>query len=115
MPWCVLLVFRLYNGQELLWAGLLGAATVVVGAWLLSRARMQQLPATLEFSGDGFRLRTVSQVAYTRPAEPWFPLVYARPHFDGTSLQLHYHDRILALQAKHWPEMDTILAEFRHP
>lgn len=107
----VLALGRMVYGKEVLWFGSLGLGLALVLAHVLARMQLHSRWSALVLDDTTFVLVSVHAHLHVEQPRP-FPLAYANARVVQDGLQLHYHDHVVTLYARDWPDWQAVVQRF---
>lgn len=100
-------MLKVYLGQNVLGFALIGTVLSLLLGNLLAYSQLKRQVAEVFFLDKHFAVLSVYEILFGHENHV-FPLHYASPSRDGTTLSIHYLDRIVQLQKKDWEDFELI-------
>jgi len=108
---CVLMIF---SGKLYLWSTIFATLIMMSFANILADVKVKSAYAEIFFVQDNFYLLTIDEVLGGK-RKGSFPLSYASAYRTEDSITIHYHDLVVHLDRKNWPDLDVIWEWFQPP
>ena len=102
---------KIYLGQSLLTFTLLGTGVAVIIGNLLAYASLKRQVGEVFFLEKHFAILSTHEILYGHENHV-FPLEYANPTRSGSTITVHYFDRIVSLEKKDWEDFELVWEYF---
>jgi len=88
-----------------------GMLLALVVSRFVADLQLRLKPAEMRFQGNAFYYLSLYDLAYQAHNVKPFPASYANPApFDGR-LRVHFHDRVIDLHDRDWPNLEEVFRE----